>query len=135
MRTSPTFSRLRRRPTGTTDMKRGQVFTFAGTNAPRAGMTISETLFIHLGGACHDLLDRRRHRYQRGVLSASVSLSVAFGRDARTTPSLRVLPEDALLIPQKTPFRVLAQDPCVFLEIEAKEGFCMNLIKTDEYLP
>ena len=25
-------------------MKRGQVFTFAGTNAPRAGMTISETL-------------------------------------------------------------------------------------------
>ena len=27
-------------------MKRGQVFTFAGTNAPRAGMTISETLFM-----------------------------------------------------------------------------------------
>ena len=59
-----------------------------------------------------------------------LSLSGATRVDA---PSLRVLPEgSALLIPQKTLFRVLAQDPCVFLEIEAKEGFCMNLIKTDE---
>lgn len=134
MRTSPTFSRLRRRPTGTTDMKRGQVFTFAGTNAPRAGMTISETLFMSPEEHAHDLLDRRRHRYQRGVLYASVSLSVSSSGETRVeAPSLRVLPEgSALLIPQKTPFRVLAQDPCVFLEIEAKEGFCMNLIKTDE---
>ena len=114
-------------------MKRGQVFTFAGTNAPRAGMTISETLFM--SPEEHATIfsiaagtDISEEFYPHPYLYLSLS-----GETRVEAPSLRVLPEgSALLIPQKTPFRVLAQDPCVFLEIEAKEGFCMNLIKTDE---
>ena len=114
-------------------MKRGQVFTFAGTNAPRAGMTISETLFM--SPEEHATIfsiaagtDISEEFYPHPYLYLSLS-----GETRVEAPSLRVLPEgSALLIPQKTPFRVLAQDPCVFLEIETKEGFCMNLIKTDE---
>ena len=114
-------------------MKRGQVFTFAETHAPRAGMTISETLFM--SPEEHATIfsiaagtDISEEFYPHPYLYMSLS-----GETRVETPSLRVLPEgSALLIPRKTPFRVLAQDPCVFLEIEAKEGFCMNLIKTDE---
>ena len=102
-------------------MKRGQVFTFAGTNAPRAGMTISETLFM--SPEEHATIfsiaagtDISEEFYPHPYLYLSLS-----GETRVEAPSLRVLPEgSALLIPQKTPFRVLAQDPCVFLEIETK---------------
>ena len=112
MRTLPTFSRLRRRPTGTTDMKRGQVFTFAGTNAPRAGMTISETLFM--SPEEHATIfsiaagtDISEEFYPHPYLYLSLS-----GETRVEAPSLRVLPEgSALLIPLMTPFRVRAHDP------------------------
>ena len=103
-------------------MKRGQVFTFAETHAPRAGMTISETLFM--SPEEHATIfsiaagtDISEEFYPHPYLYMSLS-----GETRVETPSLRVLPEgSALLIPRKTPFRVLAQDPCVFLEIEAKD--------------
>ena len=101
-------------------MKRGQVFTFAGTNAPRAGMTISETLFM--SPEEHATIfsiaagtDISEEFYPHPYLYLSLS-----GETRVEAPSLRVLPEgSALLIPQKTPFRVLAQDPTVLIMDEA----------------
>ena len=101
-------------------MKRGQVFTFAGTNAPRAGMTISETLFM--SPEEHATIfsiaagtDISEEFYPHPYLYLSLS-----GETRVEAPSLRVLPEgSALLIPQKTPFRVLAQDPTIIILDEA----------------
>ena len=89
-------------------MKRGQVFTFAGTNAPRGhddlrdALHVSEehaTIFSIAAGT-----DISEEFYPHRI-----SICRSRARDARKAPSLRVLPEgSALLIPQKTPFRVLA---------------------------
>ncbi len=114
-------------------MKRGQVFTFAETHKPRAGMTISETLFMSPEEhatifSIANGTDISEEFYPHPYLYLSLA-----GETGIETDMCRPLPEGSvMLVSERTPFRVLANGPCVFLEIEAKEGFCMNLIKTDE---
>ena len=130
---SPTFSPLRQRPTATIEMKYGQVFTFAKTHAPREGMTISETLLMSREEhatifSFAEGTDIGEEYYPHPYLYLSLQGEVGICAEGE-----RLLPAGSgLLVPARTPFSVFARTPCIFLEIEAKEGFCMNLIKQDE---
>lgn len=129
----PISSPLRHRRTVTIDMKYGQAFTFAETNKPKEGMTISETLFMSreehatIFSFAKDT-DIGEEYYPHPYLYLSLMGEVGIQAEKKL-----LLPAgNALLIPAGTPFRVFAQTPCIFLEIEVKEEFCMNLIKKDE---
>ena len=114
-------------------MKHGQVFTFAQTHKPKEGMTISETLFMSREEhatifSFAEGTDIGEEYYPHPYLYLSLMGEV--GIQAEET---RLLPEGCgLLVPARTPFRVFARTPCIFLEIEGKDGFCMNLIPKDE---
>ena len=128
-----TFLPLRQKPTDIIDMKYGQVFTFAETNMPKEGMTISETLFM--SGEEHATIfsfakdtDIGEEYYPQLYIYLSLmgEVGINAGKD------MLIPAGSGLAVPARTPFSVFAQTPCIFLEIEVKEGFCMNLIKKDE---
>ena len=96
-------------------------------------MTISETLFMSPEEhatifSFADGTDLGEEYYPHPYLYLSLMGEV--GIHAENT---RLLPAGSgLLVPAGTPFGVSAQTPCIFLEIEVKEGFCMNLIEKDK---
>lgn len=114
-------------------MRQGQVFRLTESNAPRPGMTISETLYM--SGEEHAAIfsfaqgtdigeEYYPHSYLYLCLGGTTGISTAYRQ---------LLPEgSAILLTAGRPFSVFAEEPCVFLEIESREGFNMNLIKTDE---
>lgn len=124
---------IRRKLTGIIDMKYEQIFTFAETNKPREGMTISETLFMSREEhatifSFAEGTDIGEEYYPHPYLYLSLMGETGINAEKE----LLIPAGSAALIPARTPFGVFAQTPCIFLEIEVKEGFNMNLIKTDE---
>lgn len=105
-------------------MKRGQVFTFAETHAPRAGMTISETLFMspEEHAAIFSIAagtDISEEFYPHPYLYLSLS-----GETRVETPSLRVLPEgSALLIRRRCRFACWRRIPAYFLKLKQRKDF------------